>query len=96
MSWACRSRGRLGSGIFCRLDRRWTEQGIEVLLNGCPVEPSVLPQPLGNHRGVDAGGRPPRHLIAVPVNGAMVGAAERNGEFVADPAPQRGCMNLRW
>ena len=26
-------------------------------------------------------------LIAMPVNGPMVGAAERNGEFVADPAP---------
>jgi hypothetical protein len=90
MSWACRSRGLLGPRIFCRL-----EQGIEVLLNGCPVEPGVLPQPLGGHRRLDAGGRPPRHLIAVPVNGPMVGAAERNGEFVADPAP-RGCMNLKW
>ena len=26
-------------------------------------------------------------LVAVPVNGPMVGAAERNGEFIADPAP---------
>jgi hypothetical protein len=87
-SWACRSRGRLGPGIFRRLDRRWTEQGIEVLLNGCPVEPSVLPQPLGHHRRVDAGGLPPIGLVAMPVHGPMVGAAERNGEFVADPAPQ--------
>jgi hypothetical protein len=97
MSWACRSRGRRGPGIFRRLDRRWTEQGIEVLLNGRPVEPGVLPQPLGDRRGVDAGGLPPIDLIAVPVNGPMVGAAERNGEFVADPTPMaRGCMNLKW
>jgi hypothetical protein len=35
-----------------------------------------------------SGGLPPRHLIAVPVNGPMVGASERNGEFIADPAPR--------
>jgi hypothetical protein len=36
---------------------------------------------------VDAGGLPPRCLIAVRMNGTMVGAAEWNGEFIADPAP---------
>ena len=51
------------------------------------VEPGVLPQPVGNDDGVDARGFPPRCLIAVPVNGPMVGAAERDGKFIADPAP---------
>ncbi len=75
------------SSLFRRLLRRWTKQGIEVLLNGCPIEAGVLPQPLGDHHRVDASGPPPIDFVAVPVNGPMVGAAERNGEFVADPAP---------
>jgi hypothetical protein len=59
-----------------------------VLLDGRPAEPGVLPQPLGNRDRVDAGGLPPCRLVAVAVKGAVVGAAERHGELVADPAPQ--------
>ena len=67
-----------------------------MFLNGCPVEPGVLPQPLGDHHRVDTGDVPPSLLVATPVKGAMVGAAERHREFIADPAPKaRGCMNLR-
>ena len=58
-----------------------------MLLNGPPIEPGVLPQLLGNRDRVDAGGLPPIDLVAMPVNVPMVGAAERNGEFVADPTP---------
>jgi hypothetical protein len=56
-------------------------------LNGCPVEPGVLPQPLRNHHRVYASGPPPIGLIAVPVNGSMVGPTERHREFIADPTP---------
>jgi hypothetical protein len=40
------------------------------------------------HHYVDAGGLPPRRLIAGSVNGTMVGAAERDPELIADPAAQ--------
>jgi hypothetical protein len=70
------------------LHRRWTEQGIDVLLNGRPVQPGVLPQPVRNRHGVDAGGRPPRRLVAMPVKGTMMGAAERDRELTTDPAAQ--------
>jgi hypothetical protein len=69
-------------------NRRWAEQGIDVLLNRRPVEPGVLPQPVRHRHRVDVGGLPPRRLIAVPVEGAMVGAAERHRELIADPASQ--------
>ena len=85
MSWACRYCGGLGP---CRLHRRWTEQGINVLLNGRPLEPGMLPQPVRHRHGVDAGGRPPRRLVAMPVKGTMMGATERNREFIADPPTQ--------
>jgi hypothetical protein len=68
--------------------RRWAEQGIDVLLNRRPAEPGVLPQPLRNSDRVDAGGLPPRSLIAVPVGLTMVGSTERHGELIADPSPQ--------
>ena len=85
MSWACGSRGRLGPYL---LHRRWTEQGIEVLLNWRPVKPGVLPQPVRDRPGVDAGGGPPRRFVAMPVKGPMMGAAERDRELIADPAAQ--------
>jgi hypothetical protein len=85
MSWACRSRGLLRP---CRVHRRWIEQGIDVLLYGRSVEPGVLPQPVRNRRGVDAGGRPPRRLVAMPVKGPMMGAAERDRKLIAHPATQ--------
>jgi hypothetical protein len=48
----------------------------------------VLPQPVRNSDRVDAGGRPPRRLIAVPVDLAMVGTAERHGKLIANFAAQ--------
>jgi hypothetical protein len=59
-----------------------------LLLNGGPIEPGVQPQPVGECHRVDAGGLPPCHLIAAPVKGPMVGAAQRHRELIADPAPQ--------
>jgi hypothetical protein len=59
-----------------------------VLLDRDPVEPAVLPQPLSNHHRVEVGGLPPRRLVATAVKGAMVGAAQRHRELVADPTAQ--------
>jgi hypothetical protein len=70
------------------VDRRWAEQGIDVLLNGRAIEPGVLPQPLGDRDRVEADGFPPSRLIAAPVEGAMVRAAQRHRELIADPAAQ--------
>ena len=59
-----------------------------MLLDGRPIEPGVLPQPVRNSDRVDAGRRPPYRLVATPVKGAMMGAAQGNRELVADPAAQ--------
>ena len=88
MSLVGRSGRLFSSAIFRRLHRGWAEQGIEVRLNGRPVESGVLPQPVGNSDRVDAGRRPPYRLVATPVKGAMMGAAQGNRELVADPAAQ--------
>jgi hypothetical protein len=82
------SRGRIASFGLHATYRGGAEQGVHMLLNGRPLEPGVLPQPMGNRDRFDAGGVPPRRLVAVPVNLAMVGAAERHRELVADPASQ--------
>jgi hypothetical protein len=70
------------------LHRRWTEPGIDVLLNRRSVEPGVLPQPVRNRHGVDTGGRPPRRLVATLVERPMMSAAQRHRELIADPAAQ--------
>ena len=59
-----------------------------MLLYWRPVEPGMLPQPVRNRHCVDAGGRPPRRLVAMPVKGTMMGAAERDRELIADPSTQ--------
>jgi hypothetical protein len=54
---------------------------LETFLNGCPIEPGVLPQPVGDCNRVDAGSLPPLRLVAVPLT----------------RRPRaRGCMNLKW
>ena len=59
-----------------------------MLLDGCAIQPGVLPQPVRDRHCVDAGRRPPRRLVAMPVKGTMMGAAERDRELIADPAAQ--------
>ena len=88
MSWVAESCGRVSAAVVHPMHRGWTAQGIDVLLNGRPVEPGVLPQPVRHRHRVDVRGLPPRRLIAVPVKGTMVGAAERHRELIADPAAQ--------
>jgi hypothetical protein len=53
----------------------------------------VLPQPVRNSNRLDAGGFPPRRLIAVPVNLTMMGAAERHGKLIANFAAQRARLH---
>src|SRR5215813_13793813 len=47
------------------------------------IEPGLSPELAGNLNGVDAGRLPPGLLVAGAMDGAMMRAAERDGEFVA-------------
>jgi len=53
------------------------------------IEPGLSPEMTGDLNGVDAGGLPPRLLVAGAMDGAVMRAAERHGEFVADFAAER-------
>ena len=48
-----------------------------------------FPKLAGDFEGVDAGLLPPGLLVTSPMNCAMMGAAKRNGEFIAGPAAKR-------
>src|SRR5262249_27511232 len=49
----------------------------------------VLPKLAGSFDRIDAGGLPPGSLVAGPVGGAVMHAAERDREFVAGLAAER-------
>ena len=51
-------------------------------------EAGVLPQLLGDDDRVEIDRGPPSRLVSMPVEGAMMGAAERDCELIADPAAQ--------
>jgi len=53
------------------------------------IEPGLSPEMTGDLNGVDAGGLPPRLLVAGAMDGAVMRAAERDGEFVARFAAER-------
>jgi hypothetical protein len=53
------------------------------------IEPGLSPKRAGNLNGIDAGRLPPSLLVAGAVHGAMMRAAERDGEFVARFAAER-------
>ena len=53
------------------------------------IEPGLSPKLTGGLDGVDAGSRPPGLLIAGAMNGAVMRAAERDGEFIAGLAAER-------
>jgi hypothetical protein len=56
------------------------------------IEPGLSPELPGDLDGVDAGGLPPGLLVAGAMDGAVMRAAERDGEFVARFAAEaRGC-----
>ena len=50
---------------------------------------SFQPEGAGCNGRIDFGLAPPCHFIAAAVHFAMMAAAQRHGEFVADPAPER-------
>ena len=50
---------------------------------------ALAPEPAGDVEGVDPSGHPPAPLVADPVHGAVVCPAQRQHEFVADPAAER-------
>jgi hypothetical protein len=45
--------------------------------------PGAFPKLAGHLEGVDAGSLPPGLLVTGAVHGAVMGAAKRNGEFIA-------------
>ena len=53
------------------------------------IEPGLLPELTGDLDGVDAGRLPPGLLVAGAMDGAVMRAAERDGEFIADFAAER-------
>jgi hypothetical protein len=53
------------------------------------IEPGLSPELPGDLDGVDAGGLPPGLLVAGAMDGAVMRAAERDGEFVARFAAER-------
>jgi hypothetical protein len=56
------------------------------------IEPGLSPELTGDLDGVNAGRLPPRLLVAGAMDGAVMRAAERDGEFVARFAAEaRGC-----
>jgi hypothetical protein len=53
------------------------------------IEPGLSPQVAGGLDRVDAGRLPPGLLVAGAMDGAVMGAAEGDGEFVAHFAAER-------
>src|SRR5262249_58157852 len=53
------------------------------------IEPGLSPELTGDFNGVDAGRLPPGLLIPGAMDRAVMRAAERHGEFVADFAAER-------
>src|SRR5262245_44589674 len=53
------------------------------------IEPGLPPELPGDLNGIDAGRLPPGLLVAGAMDGAVMRAAERDGEFVAGLAAER-------
>ena len=66
------------------------------------IEPGLSPELAGDLNGIDARRLPPGLLVAGAMDGAVMRAAERDGEFVARFAPERPrlqvakMMSVRW
>src|SRR5262249_1671661 len=58
------------------------------------IEPGLSPQVTGDLDGVDAGRLPPGLLVAGAMDGAVMRAAERDGEFVARFAAERPWLQV--
>src|ERR1019366_10544298 len=72
-------------------DRR---HGAGVSISGChrAVWPRVLPEPARNRQRIDLGLLPPRGLVTMTVQLAMMDTAHRDSELVADFAPERAWL----
>jgi hypothetical protein len=53
------------------------------------IEPGLSPEATSDFDGVDTSRLPPNLLVAGAMHRAMVGAAQRNGEFIAHLAAER-------
>ena len=58
------------------------------------IEPGLSPELPCDLDGIDAGRLPPGLLVAGTMDGAMVGAAERDDEFVARFAAERPWLQV--
>src|SRR5262249_36384275 len=58
------------------------------------IESGLSPELTGDLNGVDAGGLPPRLLVAGAMDGPVMRAAERDGEFVARFAAKRPWLQV--
>jgi len=58
------------------------------------IEPGLSPELTGDLDGVDAGRFPPGLLVAGAMDGAVMRAAERDGEFVAHFAAERPWLHV--
>ena len=58
------------------------------------IEPGLSPQLAGDLQGIDAGRRPPGLLVPGAMDGAVMRAAERDGEFVARFAAERPWLQV--
>src|SRR5215469_12651590 len=58
------------------------------------IEPGLSPELAGDLNGVDAGRLPPGLLVAGAMDGAVMRAAERDGEFVARFAAERPWLQV--
>jgi hypothetical protein len=58
------------------------------------IEPGLSPELTGDLNGVDAGRLPPGLLVAGAMDGAVMRAAERDGEFVAGFAAERPWLQI--
>ena len=58
------------------------------------IEPGLSPELTGDLNGVDTGGLPPGLLVSGAMDGAVMRAAERDGEFVARFAAERPWLQV--
>src|SRR5258706_13577047 len=58
------------------------------------IEPGLSPELTGDLNGIDAGRLPPGLLVIGAMDGAVMRAAERDGEFIAHFAAERPRLQI--
>src|ERR1700722_10293637 len=64
--------------ILWEFDRRPAGRHVGVSMRRGTVNAGLVPQPLGNIDRLEIHRDPPGHLVALPMEGAMMGAAQRD------------------